>query len=54
MKLKKEVKEGLVCIGLLFIGIILLLIVSKNSEKAYNECLIENNNDVNLCYKLVE
>lgn len=53
MRLKKEIKEKLIYVGLI-IGIILsLTIIAFTGEKAYEECM-NKHNDVNFCHKLVE
>ena len=54
MKLKKEVKLAIV-IGLIIITLISMFsIMLKNSNDAYNKCLIENDNNVNFCHRLIE
>lgn len=54
MKLKNEVKLAIV-IGLIIIILISMFsIILKNSQNAYNECLNENNNNVNFCHRLIE
>ena len=53
MKLRKWVKVTLSII--LIASMVLATISLANSDKkAYEECLIENNNDVNYCHRLVE
>lgn len=54
MKLKKEVKEGIIFIGVAAALILLVAIFSKTTGQAYEECLIENNNNVNFCHELIE
>lgn len=53
MKLKKEVKEKLIIIGMVAIMLLSLNIVAKTGENAYNDCMSKNN-DVNFCHKLIE
>ena len=54
MKLKKEVKLAIV-IGLIIITLVSMFsMLLKSSEKAYEECLIKNNNDINFCHRLIE
>ena len=53
-KLKKEVKEVLV-FGVVTAAVILMIaIFAKSSKQAYEECLIQNNNDINFCHRLIE
>lgn len=54
MKLKKEVKQILAFSILTLVAIIGFIYVIKNSNNAYEECLIKNNNDVNYCFRLIQ
>ena len=53
MKLRKWVK---VTLSIIVIASIILTTISlaNRDKKAYDECLIENNNNVNFCNRLVE
>ena len=53
MKLRKWVK---VTLSIIVIASIILTTISlaNRDKKAYEECLIENNNDVNYCHRLIE
>jgi hypothetical protein len=54
MKLKDEVKSAIV-IGLIIVALISMFsIMLKNNQNTYNECLNENNNNVNFCHRLIE
>lgn len=53
-KLKKEVKQILAFSILTIIAIVGFAYVIKNSNNAYEECLIKNNNDVNYCFRLIQ
>ena len=52
-KLKKEVKEILIFGVIAATLIIMVAGVNKSSKEAYEECLINNNNDVNFCHELI-
>lgn len=52
-KLKKEVKEILIFGVIATIAILLVAAVNKSSKEEYEECLINNNNDVNFCHELI-
>lgn len=54
MKLKKEVKETIIFIGVAAVLIIMCAVFTKTSNNAYEKCLIENNNNVNFCHRLIE
>lgn len=54
MKLKKEVKESIIFMGVAATIILMVAIFSKTSREAYEECLVDNNNNVNFCHRLIE
>lgn len=54
MKLKKEVKETIIFIGVAVTLILMVAVFTKTSKQAYEECLIKNNNDTNYCHRLIE
>lgn len=53
MKLKKEVKETLIFIGVIATLMLLLAIPTKMGNDAYNDCMSKHN-DKNFCHKLME
>ena len=53
-KLKKEVKEILLFGVIAAVLIIMCAVFTKTSNNAYEKCLIENNNNVNFCHRLIE
>lgn len=53
MKLKTEVKEKLIIVGLIILSILLLIAIGKYDKETYNKCMSEHN-DKNFCYKLIE
>ena len=52
-KLKESVKEKLIIMGLIAIGILSLTITTKLGEDAYNDCMSKHN-DNNFCHRLME
>lgn len=49
--LKENIKEKLTVLSALLISILLINLYVNESEKAYNQCLVENGN---ACYELLK
>lgn len=49
--LKENIKEKLIVLSALLISILLINLYVDESEKAYNQCLVENGN---ACYELLK
>lgn len=53
LRLKKEIKLILIHTAIIFTLILCITLISRNDKKAYEECMIKNNNNANLCKNLL-